>query len=138
MKDVANAANVSISTVSRVLNRPHLVNEETRLRVQEAIEALQFSPSAIARSLRTKKTGIYAIAAGRGTRVLEELKTVCKYLNEQGLIACVFFEDSLGLIRSIACDGVIAVGELNKKEEETLREMSVQVSFGFPELSPSS
>lgn len=44
--DVAAQANVSIATVSRVLNTPHRVNEKTRRRVIAAIDALEFVPSA--------------------------------------------------------------------------------------------
>lgn len=44
--DVAAQAGVSIATVSRVLNTPHRVNKNTRRRVIEAIDALQFVPRA--------------------------------------------------------------------------------------------
>ena len=43
---VAEAAGVSIATVSRVLNAPHRVNEDTRKRVLKAIEELRFVPKA--------------------------------------------------------------------------------------------
>jgi LacI family transcriptional regulator len=52
MKDVAAAAGVSIGTVSNVLNRPHLVSEATRLRVQAAIVELGFVRNETARQLR--------------------------------------------------------------------------------------
>lgn len=44
--DVAEKANVSIATVSRVLNTPHRVNEKTRQRVIAAIDQLNFVPKA--------------------------------------------------------------------------------------------
>jgi LacI family transcriptional regulator len=52
MKDVAAVAGVSIGTVSNVLNRPHLVSEATRLRVQAAIGELGFVRNETARQLR--------------------------------------------------------------------------------------
>ncbi len=52
--DVASLAGVSISTVSRVLNTPDLVNEETRSSVLEAIENLGFIPKAEARARALK------------------------------------------------------------------------------------
>lgn len=55
LEDVARAANVSISTVSRVLNGSSLVAEETRKRVQQAIEALGYQPSRVARRLRRER-----------------------------------------------------------------------------------
>lgn len=49
--DVAAAAGVSIKTVSRVLNDEPNVRQDTRDRVLAAIEALEFRPSLLARSL---------------------------------------------------------------------------------------
>jgi len=51
IKDVAKLANVSISTVSRVMNNPIAVQEEKRIRVQAAIEELNFEPNSFARGL---------------------------------------------------------------------------------------
>jgi LacI family transcriptional regulator len=52
MKDVAARAGVSVGTVSNVLNRPHLVSENTRTRVQAAIVELGFVRNETARQLR--------------------------------------------------------------------------------------
>lgn len=54
--DVAKAANVSQSTVSRVLNNYPYVKKETREKVLIAIKELGFSPDEIARSLAMNKT----------------------------------------------------------------------------------
>jgi LacI family transcriptional regulator len=51
---VAEGAGVSIATVSRVLNMPHRVNEDTRKKVLKAIEELRFVPKAEA-SARARK-----------------------------------------------------------------------------------
>ncbi len=57
IQDVAARAGVSISTVSRVLNDTgYPVRPETRRRVLEAIEALDFRPSPLARGLLGKST----------------------------------------------------------------------------------
>lgn len=56
IKDVAREAKVSISTVSRVLNNNYPVKEETRARVEEVIEKLNFNPNILARSLINKST----------------------------------------------------------------------------------
>jgi LacI family transcriptional regulator len=52
IRDVARRAGVSAGTVSNVLNRPSYVNVETRKRVLEAIEELQFVPSRNSRQFR--------------------------------------------------------------------------------------
>jgi DNA-binding LacI/PurR family transcriptional regulator len=61
IKDIAKAANVSTATVSRVLNNQDVVAEKSRKRVQEAVERLNYSPNALARSLITRKTNIIGV-----------------------------------------------------------------------------
>lgn len=56
IRDVARYAKVSVGTVSNVLNDSPLVKDETRQRVLEAIEQLNFHPAAAARSLSTNRT----------------------------------------------------------------------------------
>jgi len=46
LRDVAKQANVSLGTVSNVLNRPTTVSEETKQKVREAIDMLGFIPNA--------------------------------------------------------------------------------------------
>ncbi|NOY99553.1 MAG: LacI family transcriptional regulator [Chloroflexi bacterium] len=61
MKDVAFAAGVSITTVSHVINKTRRVRQATRERVEEAMHALGYQPSSVARSLRmgvTKTIGL--------------------------------------------------------------------------------
>jgi DNA-binding LacI/PurR family transcriptional regulator len=57
LEDVARLAEVSIATVSRVINEPHLVREETREKVQRAIRTLRYEPSRVARRLRVENGG---------------------------------------------------------------------------------
>lgn len=52
IRDVAKLAGVSAGTVSNVLNRPSYVNVETRQRVRDAIEQLNFRPTGSARQFR--------------------------------------------------------------------------------------
>ena len=56
IKDVAKRAGVSVATVSRVLNGTETVREQTRRQVEEAIEALQYSPNGLGRNLRRLET----------------------------------------------------------------------------------
>lgn len=56
--DIAREANVSVSTVSRVLNDTAPVKHSTRLRIMEIMEKYKFQPNALARSLVNKKTGM--------------------------------------------------------------------------------
>ena len=61
LKEIAQKANVSISTVSRVINGSNVVKPNTRERVMEAIQRLDFKPNQIARGLATSKTTTIAI-----------------------------------------------------------------------------
>lgn len=56
--DIAKEANVSVSTVSRVLNGTAPVKTSTRDRVMEIIKKHHFQPNALARSLIKKETGM--------------------------------------------------------------------------------
>ncbi len=56
MKDVAQAAGVSLSTVSRALADSARVNPETRERIQGIAREMGYLPSAIARGLATRRT----------------------------------------------------------------------------------
>jgi len=52
LRDVAKKAQVSVGTVSNVLNRPTIVTAQTLERVQNAINELGFVPNGFARQLR--------------------------------------------------------------------------------------
>lgn len=56
IKDVAQTAHVSTATVSHVLNGTRYVSEELRERVLKAVTDLNYQPSQVAASLRTKRT----------------------------------------------------------------------------------
>ncbi len=59
--DVANEAKVSLATVSRVINGLEIVREDTRIRVENAIEKLGYKPNAIAQGLALQKTTSIAL-----------------------------------------------------------------------------
>ena len=61
IRDVARAAGVSQSTVSRVLNKNGYVSAETLERVMQAVQALDYSPSAIAVSLSKSRSRIIGV-----------------------------------------------------------------------------
>ncbi len=61
MRDVAQKAQVSIKTVSRVVNKQGEVAAETRQRVLTAIEELGYRPSKVARALVTRRTDTFGL-----------------------------------------------------------------------------
>jgi LacI family repressor for deo operon, udp, cdd, tsx, nupC, and nupG len=56
VKEIAAIAKVSVATVSRALQRPEIVSEETRQRIHEVVKRLGYTPNALARNLRTART----------------------------------------------------------------------------------
>ncbi len=59
--DVADAAGVSTATVSRVVNKNPKVDPELAARVHKAISELDYHPSRLARSLRTRQSKVWAV-----------------------------------------------------------------------------
>ncbi|MCH4171815.1 MAG: catabolite control protein A [Lactobacillus sp.] len=85
--DVAREANVSMATVSRVVNGNPNVKPATRQRVLKVIEELDYRPNAVARGLASKKTttvgviipdvtNIYFSSLARG---IDDVATMYKY-----------------------------------------------------------
>ncbi len=62
INDVAKKANVSVATVSRVINNSsHKVNAKTKEKVLKVIEELDFHPNAVAQSLQKRKTNTIGV-----------------------------------------------------------------------------
>lgn len=58
MRDVAKHAQVSVATVSHVINDTRFVSDETRARVLNSIEELGFRPNAMARIFKTGRKNL--------------------------------------------------------------------------------
>ncbi|MCI1984578.1 MAG: LacI family DNA-binding transcriptional regulator [Bifidobacteriaceae bacterium] len=59
--DVARVAGVSKNTVSRFLNERGYISQQTRKKIQDAIDLLHYQPNQIARSLFTNKTNMVGL-----------------------------------------------------------------------------
>src|SRR5690625_2187006 len=85
--DVAREANVSMATVSRVVNNNPNVKPTTRKKVLGVIEDLGYRPNAVARGLASKKTttvgaiipDISSVFYSELTRGIEDIATMYKY-----------------------------------------------------------
>lgn len=67
IKDVARLANVSISTVSRVINNARNIHPETKKKVLDAIEKLNFKPNRLAQSLGSGSFRSIGVVAARSS-----------------------------------------------------------------------
>ncbi|CAM2903516.1 LacI family DNA-binding transcriptional regulator [Paenibacillus sediminis] len=61
IRDVAKLAGVSVSTISRYLNKSGYVNSETEQNIKAAIDKLKYEPSVVARGLAGKQTNTIAL-----------------------------------------------------------------------------
>jgi len=61
IQDVARKAGVSVATVSRVLNNQNVVAKETTIKVEKAINELNYEPSVLGRNLRTSESRIILV-----------------------------------------------------------------------------
>jgi LacI family transcriptional regulator len=62
LRDVAVQAGVSLPTVSKVLQGKGMVSPQTRARILQAAEALEYVPNMVARSLVSQKTSTIGTA----------------------------------------------------------------------------
>jgi len=79
LSDVARLVQVSISTVSRALHRPEMVDADTRARVQAAVDALGYVPQGVGRALVSRQTHtvgavIAQIGASAFAKTIEALR----------------------------------------------------------------
>ena len=129
--DIAKQAQVSISTVSRVLNNKGNVKEETQKRVEEVIRQNDFAPNSLARGLvvrRTKTVGVMAIDL-RDVHYANTASTIERELSRCGYSALICNTGSrpeektryLKLLAEKGVDGLILIGAVfNDKEVEPI------------------
>ncbi|WP_409275060.1 LacI family DNA-binding transcriptional regulator [Neobacillus sp. SCS-31] len=136
IKDVAKKANVSIATVSRILNGQPGYSEKTKQKVLQVIEELGYQPNAVARGLINKKTHTIGVLFPSlwGSLVTDWLSGIEKAASEQGSSVIVCHTESNGektikylqLLGEKRVDGIIFVSEVLKKEYfQVIRKMNV-------------
>lgn len=105
IKDVARLAGVSTSTVSHVINNDRFVSDTVRERVLEAVDALNYAPSALARSLKINQTQTIGmlLTASSNPFYAEVVRGVERSCYERGysLILCNTEGDHKRLDRSL-------------------------------------
>ncbi len=131
--DVAGAAGVSLATVSRVLNSPEKVKEETRLRVLKVINELGYRPNVIARGLASRKTTTVGVVISDITRasvaqMLGGISDIAsKYHYSVKLFSIPEDTDVLDKLRDILAeqvDGILYLNdELSDKDVELVKKM---------------
>jgi LacI family transcriptional regulator len=86
MKDVAEAAGVSVATVSHVLNNTRFVSTEVTSKVESAIRYLHFKANPIARNLRSGKSRLigFVVSNMENPFYVDVAKGIEKTINKHG------------------------------------------------------
>lgn len=127
ISDVAKLAGVSKSTVSHVINETRYVEDETKRRVLDAIEQLNYRPNRIAQSLTTNRTHTIGVIVSDITNhffgeLIRSIETTLESSN-YSLIVCNTDEQLererhyLNLLTSQQVDGIIAAATSQQWEE---------------------
>ena len=92
IREVAKEANVSVATVSRVLNKTGAVADKTRTAVLDAVEKLGYKPNFFGKSLRSSKTNIILVMLSSlaNTFCADVIRAIDKTASELGyyIIVC--------------------------------------------------
>ena len=127
--DVAGKAEVSLATVSRVLNNPEKVNEATREKVLKVIKELGYRPNAIARGLASHKTTTVGIMLSDVTRASTSqllggiIDIAKKYSYSIKIFSMSGETDVLDSIRDVVAEQVDGILLLN--DELDTRQMNI-------------
>ncbi|OKP90470.1 LacI family transcriptional regulator [Paenibacillus helianthi] len=120
--DVARIANVSPATVSRVLNDSPLVTKETQNKVLKAIQELNYTPNAMGKQLRSRKTmtlGVVVLDIGISyhAEIIKGIEQKANAMNYKILICNSQNEkmkelEYLSLLQNRTVDGIILVSPM--------------------------
>ena len=129
IKDVANHAGVSVTTVSRIMNNRGYISEETRKKVYDAMEELNYHPNEMAKSLYTKKSNVIGLILPDVAIPFyaEEAKHIeeALYMNGYKLLLCnasnncIREKEYIAMLQRNQVDGIIIGSHTLKLEEYT-------------------
>lgn len=133
LKELAKLLNISVSTVSKALNDSHEISENTKIRVTELAEKLNYKPNRIAQQLKNNKTKTIGVILPQVTNpffaeVLHGIETAATN-NDYDIIVCLSNESfdkeerSLELLSNGSVDGFI----IGVARESQVREQSEHI-----------
>lgn len=123
IEDVAKLANVSIATVSRVINKLSTVKDKNRQKVLDAVKSLNFQPSVSAQRLATGKNNTIALVIPRyegmfysfyALELIRGIGTMCEVLKIDLLLHLADVRTQINL-RSIG--GIIFADIIGNREK---------------------
>ncbi len=130
LKELAKLLNISVSTVSKALNDSHEISENTKRRVNELAEKLNYKPNRIAQQLKNNKTKTIGVILPKVinpffAEVLHGIETAATN-KDYDIIVCLSNESlqkekrSLELLSNGSVDGfIMAVARESQVKEQT-------------------
>jgi LacI family transcriptional regulator len=145
--DVASKAGVSIATVSRVMNSPDKVRQDTREKVLNAIEALQYVPKAEASARARKFVGRIGVLTPFFTHssFIQRMRGIAAAMKSIPIELVIYPVDSLQRLEEYLAqlpitrrlDGLIIIS-LPLKEQDAERLLSAKLETVLIEFEHSS
>ncbi|WP_111685159.1 LacI family DNA-binding transcriptional regulator [Winogradskyella tangerina] len=144
LKELAKLLNISVSTVSKALNDSHEISANTKRRVLELAEKLNYKPNRIAQQLKTNKTRTIGVILPTVTNpffaeVLHGVET-CATDNDYDIIVCLSDESlekeerSLELLSNGSVDGFIMAVARESQVKEHSQHISDVIDSKIPVL----
>ncbi len=138
--EVAAEADVSLATVSRVINGSDLVKDTTRLRVEAAIDKLGYKPNAVAQSLALKRSTTIALVVPEASfgitgQIINGLLDVAKIYNYNIYLHTITegikdIKDVIDTIIKSRVDGVVIYNDrLGNVDLEALATYNIPIVF---------
>lgn len=142
IKDIAKAAGVSFSTVSKALRDSPLVKEPTKKRITDIAMELGYQPNAAARSLVSKKShtiGIIwpTIEGTAHSSLITRLNTQLEQLSYTTLISINEKEFAINLFNRYQVDAILCFDDNPERQTDTSSAVPV-VSYGIADKGSSS
>lgn len=128
--DIAREANVSIATVSRVVNNKQNISPKTRKRVEAVLQKYNYTPSSIARGLASSSMRMVGLVMQdiRNTHYTSTAYVLEQELRKKGF-CCIFCNtddpdptEAFKMLHDFRVDGIIIIGSvfINEKTERAL------------------
>ena len=142
LKDIARLADVSLGTASNVINSRGNVSNDLRIRVESVIKKIGYRPSAIARSIKQKKTMVIGLIIPKIKNVfyIQVIDSIEKLIQSKGYTLLLGntdenIETEIGYLQAFArmrVDGLILASSGRKDFSRIMPELLSFSALGIP------
>lgn len=141
IRDIAEEANVSIATVSNVINNKGRVSDETRILVQALIKKYNYTPNLSARSLKNKKSHLISVVVPylpKGKfednpffwQVLSGIESGASSKNFHVMLTGISDSPDMSFVHERRLDGLVVIGANENSEHfQNIVELDIPCVF---------